>query len=1322
MLRRDAGKFVSICDGFRTRNFFRLGRGFLPLLAVMLLAAPQLAFAQDSLAVTVNPRTLDINEVAPGNSGTYQVQLDAEPSEAVEITVVGGTGVVTVNLDTLTLDNSNWQDGIEVTVTAVEDANAVNETVTLTHTGMVGDEEVSLKNVSVTVMVTDSNMRSVAISTRLVEIDEAASGGYTVVLGTQPTATVTVDVDGASGEITVSPSRLFFTPGNYNAEQTVTVYAAEDFDAEDDSATLRHIVQGGDYTGVSATYTPPGGDPEPGTVSVTVDDNDARGVTVSAGSLNIAAGATATYTVMLDTQPTRTVSISVAEDPNSENSGVRVSPSRLSFSTSSWNRPQTVTVRADSDATGPATVQHAIETTSSSRDERYDGATINNPNVTVTISDAQPGIRLSTASLNVDEGASRKYTVRLASAPTGDVEVTLGLPAGSDLTLSDPLREIQSLDFTEDDWNTAQEVTVTAAEDEDAVQDTVMVTHTFNGATTTNSTLRVTIRENDTRGVTVRPTLLDVTEGASGTYTVVLDSQPTDNVTVTISGASGDVTLDRSQLTFTTANWFLVQEVVVSAADDADGEPDAVVTLRHTVRGGDYDRQRVDNVTVAIREDETRGIIVDTTPDTMDLTNILMIAEGGNGPYTVKLGAEPTGIVTVMVRGASGDVTVNPSRLVFTTSNWNDPQTVEVKVGQDADGEDDAAVTLRHEASGGGYNDVTGGMVTVTTTDNDPKGVTVTPRALTVTEGSAASAYAVVLKTEPTGTVTITLDGLEDAREQSLEVSPTSLTFTQRNWNIPQDVTVRAAEDDDGTAAPVTLMHTVNGGGYAGVMALDVTVTIRDNDTAGLTVTPDRLEITQGSSRTYTVTLNTKPTGNVTVAISPASSGGVTASPDELMFTPDNWFTARTVSVHVALNATVTAPILTNSATSSDTTYNGASVPVIVVVFDSDEPGVAVNPTELSITEGGSDSYTVVLTTAPTATVYVQVSGAAGDVTVSPTRPLTFSTSNWNREQTVTVRLLEDEDAVRDAAVTLTHTVTGADEYEDADPNTDGEQPPTISPVKVTLSENDTRGVTVMPTSLTIAAGVSGTYRVRLNSEPTDAVTITVNSPRDDVTVSGSPLVFTTRNWNAEQTVTVMVSEDAGSDEVQSVALNHTVTGGDYAGVGVSDVTVTIPVEGTPSAPRGLSATGGDQSVTLSWSTPASDGGSTIVRYQYRYQQSGSGFTEWANVPGGASATSYTVSDLENGTSYTFAVRAVNGVGGGESATDSATLAESAPGAPARLTATGGDESVTLTWNEPADGGSQILRYQYRYAASGDTWGEWMTVDGGGEREKGFRR
>ena len=69
----------------------------------------------------------------------------------------------------------------------------------------------------------------------------------------------------------------------------------------------------------------------------------------------------------------------------------------------------------------------------------------------------------------------------------------------------------------------------------------------------------------------------------------------------------------------------------------------------------------------------------------------------------------------------------------------------------------------------------------------------------------------------------------------------------------------------------------------------------------------------------------------------------------------------------------------------------------------------------------------------------------------------------------------------------------------------------------------------------------------------------------------------------------------------------------------------------------------------MSWGAPASDGGTAIVRYEYRVPADRWKFHgSWATIPGGASATSYTVTDLDNGTSYTFEVRAMNGVGPGQ--------------------------------------------------------------------------
>ena len=184
MLRRDSGQSVSFRDGFRNRDDFHMGRGLLPFLAVMLLAAPQLAMAQGGLAVTVNPRTLEVPE--EGTAGEYTVVLDTEPAENVTITVVGAptTGAdITVNSTSLTFTapatpggaDGNWATAQTVTVTANDDADAVSETITITHTATIGDDDpIALSNSSVRVTANDNDTRGVTVTQLAGTLNEAA--------------------------------------------------------------------------------------------------------------------------------------------------------------------------------------------------------------------------------------------------------------------------------------------------------------------------------------------------------------------------------------------------------------------------------------------------------------------------------------------------------------------------------------------------------------------------------------------------------------------------------------------------------------------------------------------------------------------------------------------------------------------------------------------------------------------------------------------------------------------------------------------------------------------------------------------------------------------------------------------------------------------------------------------------------------------------------------------------------------------------------------------------------------------------------------------
>ena len=1085
----------------------------------------------DSAGLVISKDSLTVAEGdAAGTS--YTVKLATEPSGSVSVSITGHASTdLTLSSDMLTFTVDNWDTAQTVTVKAGQDADGANDTATLTHTASGGDYA-SVSN-TLPVTVTDDDTADIVLSETGVTVTEgdAAGSSYTVKLATEPSDTVIVTISGHDGtDLTLSGTTLTFTTTNWATAQTVTVEGGQDDDGAADTATLTHTASGGDYAGITVD------------LPVTVTDDDTAGVVLSETGVTVTEGdATgSSYTVALATKPSGSVSVAITGHAGTD---LTLDKTTLTFTVDNWATAQTVTVEGGQDDDGAADTATLTHTASGGD---YAGITVDLP-VTVTDDDTA-GVALSETGVTVTEGdaAGSSYTVALATQPSGSVSVSITGQASTDLSL-----DKTTLTFTVDNWATAQTVTVEAGHDNDAANDTATLTHTASGGDYAGITvdLPVTVTDDDTAGVTIEPTTLSVVAGRSNEYTVALATKPTGEVTVTISGhASTAVTLDKTTLTFTVGNWSMAQTVTVSAAQSAST---GKVTLTHAVSGADYGSVSADSVVVSVvavaGQQPTLQVGVSSS------TQTLTVPEGGSNSYALVLSSRPTGDVAIGVTLPAGtDLSLDKTSLTFTMDNWDVAQTVTVTAAEDDDGVTDAGVTLTHTISGGGYGSTTVPDVEVSISENDTANIVLSEPGLTLTEGDAVgSSYTVALATKPTGEVTVTITGQAgtDLSLSGTTLSSDMLTFTADNWATAQTVTVEGGQDDDGAADTATLTHTASGGDYAGI-TVDLPVTVTDDDTAGVTIEPTTLSVVAGRSNEYTVALATKPTGDVTVTISGHASTDVTPDNTTLTFTVGNWSMAQTVTVSAAENAATGKVTLAHAVSGADYgSVSADSVVVSVVAVAGQQPtlqvGVSSSTQTLTVPEGGSNSYALILSSRPTGDVAIGVTLPAGtDLTLSSDM-LTFTVDNWDVAQTVTVTAEEDDDGVTDAAVTLTHTISGG-----------GYGSTTVPDVEVSISENDTVGVTIEPAALSVVADRSNEYTVALATEPTGEVTVTVSGHAStDVTLDKTTLTFTVGNWSMAQTVTVSAAQNAATGRV---TLAHAVAGADYGSVTAEPVVVSV--------------------------------------------------------------------------------------------------------------------------------------------------------------------
>ncbi len=524
----------------------------------------------------------------------------------------------------------------------------------------------------------------------------------------------------------------------------------------------------------------------------------------------------------------------------------------------------------------------------------------------------------------------------------------------------------------------------------------------------------------------------------------------------------------------------------------------------------------------------------------------------------MKLATEPSADVTVAVTGQAGsDLTLDKATLTFTVAKWNEAQTVTVTASQDADAANDTA-TLTHTASGGGYGSVTANVaVTVEDDDEAPTGITLRAVPDSVTENGGAQTITVTATVNGAAryasaqTVTVSVsDGTAESPADYAAVADFDITIGAGAASATGSFTLTPVDDAVDEQA-----ETIAVTGDSGALTITSdTITITDNDTVGLVVRPSAVTVGEGASQTYTVALATEPSATVTVTIGGTSGTDLSVDDASLEFTASAWGTAQTVTVSAGEDADAANDTATLTHTASGGGYGSVTANVAVTVIDDDEAptGITLRAVPESVTENGG---------AQTIAVTATVNGAAR---YASAQTVTVSVSDGTAESPADYAAVADFDitiGAGAASATGSFTLTPVDDAVDEEAETiavTGDSGAlTITSDTITITDNDTVGLVVRPSAVTVGEGASQTYTVALATEPSATVTVTIGGTSGtDLSVDDASLEFTASAWGTAQTVTVSAGEDADAAN-DTATLTHAASGGGYGSV-TANVAVTV--------------------------------------------------------------------------------------------------------------------------------------------------------------------
>jgi hypothetical protein len=511
-------------------------------------------------------------------------------------------------------------------------------------------------------------------------------------------------------------------------------------------------------------------------------------------------------------------------------------------------------------------------------------------------------------------------------------------------------------------------------------------------------------------------------------------------------------------------------------------------------------------------------------------SGLITTQSGGTATFHVSLATNPQSDVTIPLQSDNTSAGTVPDSVTLTPADARAGVDVIVTGVDDnmLDGDVAYRIIVGPAQSGdANYDALAGDDVMVTNHQTDVAAIIVKPTSgLTTTKSGGQAQFTVVLSTIPSDNVRINLTSSSTAQGTPL---PAFLVFNSFNALTPATVTVTGHNDrqmdGDQNYMVITSAAITNDTNYRGLNPANVSLTNVGNEVS-IDVSPvSGLVTTQnGGTARFTVTLSSRPTANVVIALQSSNSAEGIPSVSSLTFTPGGRL-SQTVMVQGQNDHLMGGPrpymIVFQPASSGDTRYNGLVAADVSLTNMDTVSGLVITPLTnydranalyQTSEAGASASFMVTLSTRPTQAVTVNLtlpSPGTDEAALSATQ-LTFTSANYQMPQTVT--LTGNDDGIADAKAPYSVHFS----LSSPDSRYNGINVPDVQAVN--LEDGQDAGILLTPLTgfvngqfVVDEVGDTATFSLALATIPSGVVTVTLTKDGvagQDANVSPAALTF----------------------------------------------------------------------------------------------------------------------------------------------------------------------------------------------------------------------